>query len=191
MAKKRTSILLRVQLVAVIALLSCELAAQNAVVRADLKLVVLDDARSVPLGAEEPVLREPEGPLATKSSKRLYALTKDLCSDAEKGRLAFKPAPGKTPVILVPTKSHVVTIADGANAAKVLLYCKNQTWYASSAAMLKGTAGKETLEFLDADLDGDFFGPKDFLRHGGNAFRPVDDRRLLLLQDHIGQLEHR
>jgi len=197
MAKKRTkprtavayAATAFVQLSTVVAFLSCMLAAQGAVLRAELKPAVLDDPRSPPLGAEAPVLRAPEGPLATAASTRLHALTKDLCSEAEKGKLAFRSAPGKTPAVLAPTKSQVVTIPDGANTVKVLLYCKNQMWYASSASMLKGTAGKETLEFLDADLDGDFFSPKDFMRHGGNAFRPVDDHRLMLLQDSIGQYE--
>lgn len=44
-------------------------------------------------------------------------------------------------------------------------------WYASSASLLVGRFAGESVELLDADLDGRFDGPNDLIAVGGEAFR--------------------
>lgn len=170
-------------------LASSGLFAQAPTLRGTLKAARLDDFRAVPLAAEVCVQVAPEGPRATAASKKLFELLKGCCAEADKGRLAFTPAADKQATFLTPAKAHVVTIDGATGSPPVLIYYKDRSWYACSASTLKGTAGKETLQFLDADLDGDFFGPQDFVRHNDLAFRPVDTDHLLLMNDYIGRYE--
>jgi len=172
-----------------VSLIADGLDGQGPALRGDLKPAPFDDPRGVPLAAEVCVHRAPEGPRATDASRKLHDLLKDCCGQPDKERLPFKAAPEKPATLLVPTKPHVVTLDAAAGTPRVLLYFKSGQWYACSASSLKGTAGKETLQFLDADLDGSFFGSLDFVRHNGLAFRPVDADRLLLMNDYIGRYE--
>jgi hypothetical protein len=154
-----------------------------------LKPATLDDPRGAPLAAELPLGPSPS-PRDTVTNARLRELLQPLCTLVDNGRLQFRSAPDAPPTTLLPAKPRVVTVADGTAARAVLLYAKHDNWYACPAALLRFAPKKGVVvEFLDADLDGSYFGDRDFVRHGASAFRAVDADRLLLLDDVLGRYE--
>jgi hypothetical protein len=169
-----------------VAMAALALPSQSPSISGACKAAAIDDPRAVPLAAETTVLAPPRGPRASPAALRLHEIVSPSCSAADNGRLMFRVAADKPGTILAGSKPHVVSVATTLGPKKVLLYRKGEHWYASSATTLKCTA-KEEVEFLDADLDGEFVGAHDFVRHNGSAFRPVDDAKLLLMNDVFGE----
>jgi len=172
-----------------VAVFAAVLHSQAPPISGDCKAGTIDDLRVAPLAAETTVATAPAGPRATPAAVKLHELLKALCSPADNGRLAFRSGADKPATTLVPSRTHVVAVPTPTGPKKVMLYRKGEQWHACSGTTLKCTAKKERVEFLDADLDGDFFGPHDFVRHNDAAFRPVDDAKLLLMHEEFGRYE--
>lgn len=61
----------------------------------------------------------------------------------------------------------------------LLFYWKLGTWYVAPASVVRATIGKQRVEFLDGDLDGDFMGAADYVRWDDHAFVRHHENRLL------------
>jgi hypothetical protein len=68
----------------------------------------------------------------------------------------------------------------GPRKRPILVFWRLDRWYAASASLLSGKQRGEDVELWDADLDGTFTGPKDFVRLGDGAFQRIDEGGLVV-----------
>jgi hypothetical protein len=80
---------------------------------------------------------------------------------------------------IFPDKPRVVDVWDSGRRYPILFYSKMGTWHACSASALHALVDKVPIEFLDADLDGEFAGSSDYVRFATGAFTRNHGERLL------------
>jgi hypothetical protein len=68
----------------------------------------------------------------------------------------------------------------GPRKRPILVFWRLDRWHAASASLLAGKQRGEDVELWDADLDGAFDGPKDFIRFGDGAFQRIEEGGLVL-----------
>ncbi len=107
------------------------------------------------------------------------------------GRVGSPNDAGKLPVDaagtgsrrwLSPRKEHVVTFQVGDASHPLLFYVKQDVWHVASASIVRARVEKRTIQLYDADLDGVFLSPHDYLRVEPGAFRPVASDPLVLIR---------
>jgi hypothetical protein len=117
----------------------------------------LETPELAPLAAEAPV------------AGRLPIVTGVHAARDEQGSLRLDAdGDGASETTIPLGQSRVVEV--GAAKAPLLLYAKRGTWHACSASLLRGGTGSSAVEFLDADLDGEFAGARDHVRVADGAF---------------------
>ncbi len=138
--------------------------------RAVLQSADYDDPDRIPLASEHVVIdRVPEAlvPGSHHVAARADRLEVDVTGD------------GNIDLVAHAAKPKVIGFQEGGARRLVLFYRKLKTWYAASGASLRGTIEGMPIKVLDADLDGDFAGPKDYIRWGDGAFTRHHESHLL------------
>jgi hypothetical protein len=151
-----------------------------------LKPAILSNADRVPLGLRFPITTKELPELAGRSVAVLQT-EKQLQIDLDGDGRFEKRIPAKRPKVLgIPCKD-----ADGKASIRQLLFAHDATgWWAAPAALLKGKQGGTEVLLLDADLDGVFCGPNDWLAFGeGSLHRVEPDHRLVADGEFLGSYE--
>jgi hypothetical protein len=142
----------------------------------DLVPATLDAPELAPLAAEAPI----EGRLPAALVRAAHLARE------EGGALLLDTDGDGTPDLRIPPgEASVLVLGGPGGRAPILVYAKRGVWFACSAALLRATAGKVSIEFLDADLDGRFDGEADFVRVGAGAFGLLHPSRRLLVEETV------
>ena len=134
----------------------------------------------VPLALERPLVQGipdgllPEPRLIEKQGRKLKVDT-----DGD-GRMDKTVSASKPTVIEFEFEDH---------DRSLLLYSKQGVWMACPARLWRAKIGKDTLELLDANMDGGFGGPEDWLRWKDGCFFRHEVEGLLPVEDGLAQFK--
>lgn len=101
----------------------------------------------------------------------------DVAVKAAGGRLAIDTAgDGSFATTVVAGKPATVECGPKTSRRRVLVHRRLDRWYAAPTPLLRGSMDGLPVEFLDAQMDGDFGGDDDLVRFGkSGAFRRIGD----------------
>ena len=141
-----------------------------------LQPVPLEDWTLAPLALEARVRdRLPPGLVSGTYLVREEAGTLRVDADGDGVEEAVIPAgPGR-----------LVEVGPAGHKTTLLVYAKGAAWYACPTALLRGGTGSSAVEFLDADGDGAFDGPGDFVRIADGAFGRLGPEKRVRLEDGV------
>ncbi|MCB9889149.1 MAG: hypothetical protein H6836_06185 [Planctomycetes bacterium] len=140
-----------------------------------LKPEPLRSAATLPLNTRHPINDKlPEVLVGSGYTTRLKDRDLEISTKRD-GRFDKKVSPTK------PTR--LVLGADTKTPKSIFVFKVFDTWYAASASTLTGRYGKRTITLLDADLDGKFDSPHDYIRFGAGSFHAQHANRLLAERD--------
>lgn len=156
-----------------IALLLCPLAAVSGVgTTSKTKAVEFADVARVPFELEVPILADGPAVAMLRNQQPLVELLQSMQWKVSAQELQITlPGASRPLKIKAGRKGEVVHLPSAGAEVPVLLFSKQQRWFAAPALMLSSKTGLGLVEFLDVDFDGKFDSELDFLAWRGGRLR--------------------
>lgn len=101
------------------------------------------------------------------------------------GSLTIAATEGNPARTRIGRKPKAVEVQGPAGPRQLLVYADGDGYEAGPADLWVGKVGRERVEFLDADGDGDPFGDGDWMRAAGGSFYRQHAERLVVLGDEL------